>query len=454
MTKTVSFCGISGSGMSALAQILKLSGYNVRGSDRSFDQGHDLAQKQALESLGITIYPQDGSAITPEVDCLYTSTAVEDTIPDVKAAKEHNVPIKQRFDLLAELFHGYPHGVAVGGTSGKTTTTAMIGYILDTLGKNPCVINGGLLLNYQNQKGIPNYIFNHGDICVIEADESNGSIESYHPYISVINNIGIDHKPVAELQKLFQNFADRTKFGIVINDDCPECRNITASVPVVRFSLRNPQAEFYASDLTNLPHGISYKLDGQTFKLNLIGAFNVANALAAIAACSLLGVDKFAAAKALEGFLGTHRRLEVVGTKNGITVIDDFAHNPDKIAASMQALKNYEGRVIVMFQPHGFSPMRFMGKEIINAFCQTMDKNDILLMPEIYFAGGTVTRDISSADFIRQAQEQHCQAHFCQTRAEVKDFILKHAQTGDRIVIMGARDNTLPDFCREILQGL
>lgn len=454
MTKTVSFCGISGSGMSALAQILKLSGYNVRGSDRSFDQGHDLEQKHALESLGITIYPQDGSAVTPDVDCLYTSTAVEDTIPDVKAAKEHNVPIKRRFDLLAELFHGYPHGVAVGGTSGKTTTTAMIGYILDSLGKNPCVINGGLLLNYQNQKGIPNYIFNHGDICVIEADESNGSIESYHPYISVINNIGLDHKPVDELQKLFQNFADRTKFGVVINDDCPECRNITAPVPVARFSLRNPQAEFYASELVNLPHGISYKLDGQTFKLNLIGAFNVSNALAAIAACALLGVDKFAAAKALEGFLGTHRRLEVIGTQNGITVIDDFAHNPDKIAASMQALKNYAGRLIVMFQPHGFSPMRFMGKEIINAFCNAMDKNDILLMPEIYFAGGTVTRDISSADFINLAREQHCQAHFCPTRDEVKDFILKHAQTGDRIVIMGARDNTLPDFCREILQGL
>ena len=204
----------------------------------------------------------------------------------------------------------------------------------------------------------------------------------------------------------------------------------------------------------NTPDGMHYTLDGQQFKLKLIGAFNVSNALAAIAACSLLGIDKFKAAKALESFLGTHRRLEVIGNKNNITVIDDFAHNPDKVLASMQALKAFSGRIIVMFQPHGFSPMRFMGKEIIDSFCQTMDNNDILLMPEIYFAGGTVTRDISSADFIKQAQKKGKQAHFFETREGVKNFILTHARPNDRIVIMGARDNTLPDFCREILQGL
>ena len=454
MTKTVSFCGISGSGMSPLAQILKLSGYNVRGSDRSFDQGHDLEQKQALETLGIKIFPQDGSAVCDGLDCLYTSTAVEDTIPDVRVALQKNIPIKKRFDLLAELFHSYPQGVAVGGTSGKTTVTAMIGYILDSLNQNPCVINGGLLLNYNEQKGLANYIYNRGQICVIEADESNGSIESYHPYISVINNIGKDHKTEEELQTLFQNFASRTTHGVVINEDCEACTKISCTCKRVSFSLKNPQADFYAYRLTNLPDGIKYNLDGREFRLKLIGAFNVANALSAIAACSLLGIDKFEAAKVLENFLGTHRRLEVIGSKNGITVIDDFAHNPDKVFASMSALKNYPGRLLIMFQPHGFAPMRFMGKEIIDSFCQTMDKDDILLMPEIYFAGGSVTRDISSEDFIKLALQQNRQAHYFASRQGVKDFILTHAKAGDRIVIMGARDNTLPDFCREILQGL
>ena len=146
MTK-VSFCGISGSGMSALAQILKLQGNEVYGSDRSFDQGKDAQNKQALEDIGIIIKPQDGSAVTDDLDTLYVSTAVEDTIPDVKEALQKNIPIKKRSDLLAEIFHQYPYNIAVGGTSGKTTTTAMIGYVLDTLGKNPCVINGGFAEN-------------------------------------------------------------------------------------------------------------------------------------------------------------------------------------------------------------------------------------------------------------------------------------------------------------------
>lgn len=453
MTK-VSFCGISGSGMSPLAQILKLKGLEVRGSDRSFDQGKDLKSKQILEEMGIRIYPQDGSSVTDDLDMLYISTAVEDTIPDIKAAQEKQIPIKKRFDLLAELFHQYPHNIAVGGTSGKTTTTAMIGYILDQLGKQPTVINGGTLINYRDKPGIPNYIYNDGDICVIEADESNGSINQYHPYIGVINNISLDHKSIEELQQLFGDFAQRCRHGIVVNADCDECSGINHPHRKLTFSLQSDQADFYASDIQPLPDGTGYTLDGQTFTLRLIGRFNVANALAAIAACSLLGIDKFAAAKALEGFLGTNRRLEVIGSKNNITVIDDFAHNPDKVNASMGALKSYAGRLIVLFQPHGFNPMRLMGKEIIEAFVRHIDDDDILILPEIFFAGGTVTRDISSQDLVNLALEKGKNAHFFATRDETLPFILQQARPGDRIVIMGARDNTLPDFCRTILKGL
>ena len=454
MTK-VSFCGISGSGMSALAQILKLQGNEVYGSDRSFDQGKDAQNKQALEDIGIIIKPQDGSTVTDDLETLYVSTAVEDTIPDVKAALQKNIPIKKRSDLLAEIFHQYPYNIAVGGTSGKTTTTAMIGYILDTLGKNPCVINGGLLLNYSDRKGIPNIIYNKGDICVIEADESDGSIEKYHPYISLINNITLDHKPIEELRKLFSDFAQRARHGVVINVDCPASADIRNPQKQNRtFSIEGKAADFMAQDIKALPNGTEYTLDGQTFHLNLIGRFNVANALAAIAACSLLGVDKFAAAKALEGFLGTHRRLEVIGTNKGITVIDDFAHNPDKVLASMSALRSYKGRLMVMFQPHGFSPMRLMGRQIIESFAKTMNDDDVLLMPEIYFAGGTVTRDISSNDLIKYAQELGKQALFFDTRADAGEYLKKNAKSGDRIVIMGARDNSLPAFCKEILEGL
>lgn len=454
MTK-VSFCGISGSGMSALAQILKLRGNEVYGSDRSFDQGKDQNNRKALEEIGIVIKPQDGSAVTDDLETLYVSTAVEDSIPDVKAALKKNIPIKKRSDLLAEIFHQYPYNIAVGGTSGKTTTTAMIGYVLDTLGKNPCVINGGLLLNYAGRRGIPNIIYNQGDICVIEADESDGSIEKYHPYIALINNITLDHKPIEELRRLFADFAHRARGGVVINADCEACADIRSPDKTnLTFSVEGKPADFSAKDIKALPDGTQYTLDGRTFRLKLIGCFNVANALAAIAACSLLGVDKFAAAETLEGFLGTHRRLEIVGSKKGVTVIDDFAHNPDKVFASMSALRSYPGRLLIMFQPHGFSPMRLMGRQIIESFAQTMTNEDILLMPEIYFAGGTVTRDISSNDLINYARELGKQAFFFDNRTQAGDYLKRNARPGDRIVIMGARDNSLPAFCGEILEEL
>ncbi len=452
--KKISFCGISGSGMSALAQILRLSGNEVRGSDRSFDMQNDTFQRQALEQIGINIYPQDGSAISAELDFVCASTAVEDSIPDIKKAKELNIPIKTRPQLLSEIFHSYPQGIAIGGTSGKTTTTAMIGYILDRANLKPCVINGGLLIDYTKNKGIPNIIYNKGNICVVEADESNGSIDLYNPYISVINNISHDHKSIDELIELFQNLCNRTSHTTVINVDNIYCQGLKHP-NIKTFSLENSNADFFAHHIKALPLGTQYTLDGKQFSLKLIGRFNVSNALGAIATCSCLGIDKFTAAEILQDFSGTKRRLEVIGQKNNITVIDDFAHNPDKISASVKALRQYNGRLIIMFQPHGFGPMRSMGKEIIESFINNVQSDDILLMPEIFFAGGSVNRDISSKDLINYAHQLgKDNAYFYQTKQQVADYITQTAQPNDRIVIMGARDNTLTDLCRQILERL
>ena len=453
--KKVSFCGISGSGMSALAQVLKAEGYEVSGSDRSFDQGKDAEQKNALENIGIKIYPQDGSAIVQDLDCLYVSTAVEDSIPDVKAALDKHVPIKKRSDLLAEIFNAHKYGVAVGGTSGKTTVTAMVGFVLDSLGKKPLVINGGLLKNYADKPGIPNVILNFGDICVVEADESDGSIEKYNPYVAVVNNVALDHKSLAELQKLFADFVSKAMGGAVVNLDCPNSKMfLNMNTHVVTFSVINPQADVYAYNIKPLPDGVVYEMDGKVFKLKIPGCFNVANALAAIAVCQFFGIDKFESATVLEKFAGTKRRLDVVGSQNDVTVIDDFAHNPSKVAASMSALRDYDGRLLIMFQPHGFSPMRMMGKEIIQSFAQAMSPNDRLFVPEIYYAGGTVKKDISSRDLVDYAVSLGVKAEFYQTRDEIKTRLSELAKPKDRIVVMGARDNTLSDFCRQILEEL
>lgn len=451
--KKVSFCGISGSGMSALAQVLKAKGVDVSGSDRSFDLGHDLENKKALESINIKIFKQDGSAVTPDTDFLYVSTAVEDSIPDVQKALKFNVPIKKRSDLLAEIFSSFPKGIAVGGTSGKTTLTAMIGFILDKLGFEPTVINGGLMKNYQNQKGISNVILNDGQFVIIEADESDGSIEKYNPYIAVINNIGKDHKELSELKKLFFDFAKRSKYAVV-NLDCAHSKELLNLKNIVTFSIQNKDADIYLSDIKPIKNGVAYKLKNHDFKLSLIGAFNVSNAAAAIACVSLLGIDPLKAASVLEDFLGTKRRLDVIGIKNNITVIDDFAHNPDKIKASVSALKDYKGRLLIVFQPHGFKPMKMLGSDIIKVFASLLDSDDILFMPDIYYTGGTVTRDISSKDLINEAISLGINALYKPTRDEIKNEILKTAQKGDRIVVMGARDNTLTDFCKSILEGL
>lgn len=454
MTK-VAFCGISGSGMSALAQVLKSKGFEVSGSDRSFDQGKDDANKKALQQIGINIFAQDGSGIDENTDCLYVSTAVEESIPDVKKALNLNIPVKKRSDLLAEIFNDYPYGVAVGGTSGKTTVTAMIGWILDNCGKNPMVINGGLLKNYVGCQGIPNVVLNKGNICVVEADESDGSIEKYFPYIAVVNNISVDHKPIEELKTLFYNFTCKAKGGAVVNLDCKNSYELLDSnKKVVTFSIKNSNADIFAEQIKPILNGVEYVLDGRVFYLKISGTFNVENALAAIAAAELMGIERFKAAEILQSFLGTKRRLEVVGTCCGVTVIDDFAHNPDKVRASVSALRDYAGRLLIMFQPHGFAPMRLMGREIIDSFADTMQQTDKLFIPEIYYVGGTVKRDISSADLIDYAKTKGVDAYFCENREQAASLMLTTAEQGDRIVVMGARDNTLPDFCLNLLERI
>lgn len=448
-----SFTGIAGSGMSPLAQIMKLKGNRVYGSDRSFDLGENKEVKKALESLGIKIFPHDGSCVADDTDVLYASTAVEDSMPDIKAAKEKNVPIVPRFDLLAELFHQYTHNIAIGGTSGKTTTTAMVGYVLDRLGLKPCVVNGGLMQNYIDHPGVPNFIYNEGDICVIEADESNGSIEKYHPYVAVVNSIGHDHKSIEEIKEIFQGFIDRAKHAAVINLDCPHCADLKhAHKKTYTFSIKDSHADFWAYNIQPVSDGTKYSIDGKEFKLNLIGKFNVSNALACIAVCAILGIDKFDVAKALEGFLGTKRRLEVMGTSKGITVINDFAHNPEKVAASVGALKSYEGRLMILYQPHGFAPVRLNGKELAQEFANALDEKDVLVMPEIYYVGGTADTTVSSKDLIELVASQGKNALYFPTKAEAKEFILLNAKKGDRIVVMGARDPDLPELAKEILE--
>ncbi len=449
------FCGIGGSGMSSLAVALKNKGFDVCGSDRSRDAGKSSAKFNLLEKQGIRLFAQDGSGIDNQTDAVVVSSAVEDTVSDVVKARRLNVPIYERARILADFLHEH-NGIAVGGTSGKTTTTGMIGHILKEAGVDPSVINGGIMLNYADSSGMGNVIAGNGSFCVIEADESDGSIELYKPAVSVVTSISLDHKPIEELKVLFGDFVERASVGAVLNADNADTIALKKrNSNVLSFSVQGADADLKAVNITPVKNGMRFVLDGENVFLPMIGQHNVANALAAVGAAEMIGIPVKQALQALESFKGIHRRLETIGvTKKGITVIDDFAHNPEKIAASLKALKEYKGRLIVIYQPHGFKPTKIMRAGIVEAFDRLLSLDDTLIMQEIYYAGGTVQKDISSADLIKDLERTGKRVHFIPDRKKILTLVKGLASKGDRIVVMGARDETLSDFARSIYEAV
>ncbi len=450
--KTFFLCGIGGSGMSAIAQVLVHQGHTVRGSDRSRDRGLNSVLYEGLAAHGMALFPQDGSGVDGAVDELVVSSAVEESNLDVKAALTQKVRIRKRAEVLADLFNR-GGGVAVGGTSGKSTVTGMAGQILCFAGLNPTVINGGAMLNTIRPPLPGNAICGDPDLPVIEADESDGTISLYEPAVAVVTNISLDHKPLAELRVLFQDFVSKASRAAVLNLDCPESVQLSSDC-CVTFAVENRKADFCAAELEPLIDGVRFQVNGTSFRLRTPGRHNVYNALAALAACSVLGVSVEAAAEALGGFLGIGRRLQVLGTVDGVTVIDDFGHNPDKIAASLSALKEQPGRLLVMFQPHGFGPTRFLKAGLISAFVEGLEPSDLLVMPEIFYAGGTATKDISSQDLIEPIAVSGLRAEYIPKRDAVVQRFVEEAEPGDRVVVMGARDDTLTDVVRQVLEGI
>lgn len=444
------FCGVGGSGMSALAAILCIQGCYVAGSDRGYDQGKSPGAFQKLKDLGIRIYPQDGSG-PQQGDILVISTAIEESVPDIQAARRLNLVIKKRAEILAELFQNRK-SVAVGGTSGKTTVTGMAGLIFQSCGFDPLIVNGGVMLNFMD-----NIHVGQGQWIVAETDESDGSIALFTPDIAILNNVTMDHKPIAELRELFAHFIDKARMGAVINVDDPEAASLVPfAKSAMTFGCHHDNAILSASNCVfSGQEAVFYVTEKNKnsvqCRLYVPGYHNISNALAAIGAARLAGISLAQAAEALSFFKGIRRRLESVGTVHGITVIDDFAHNPDKIAASLATLRQAPGRILIMFQPHGFAPMRMMRHEIVEAFAEGMGGDDILVMPEIFYAGGATIKDISSADIIREVASKGRHATFIQTRDEIHTYLLEHAKEGDRILVMGARDDTLTDFSRKIL---
>jgi UDP-N-acetylmuramate--alanine ligase len=457
------FCGIGGSGMLPLALILKGQGCAVEGSDRMLDQGGTAQKFDFLRARGIPLHPQDGSGLTDADQILVASAAIEDSVPDVQAARRLGAETMTRAELLAALFNAAPRGIAIGGTSGKSTTTGMTGWILHHAGRDPTIMNGAVMKNFiAPDTPFASAVVGESGIFVSEVDESDGSIALYTPRIAVLTNIAMDHKSLDELRTLFRDFAG-TAETVVLNLDNEETAALAAELPpgkAITFSLNDAAADLCAGALVPAPDGIAFavtdRATGETVpvRLRVPGAHNVANALAAIATARAIGVTLQEAARALDGFAGLRRRLELVGTANDVTVIDDFAHNPDKIEATLATLHAFPGRLLVMFQPHGFGPLRLMKDAFIDCFARHLHEDDVLIMPDPVYFGGTVERTVASEDIVQGVRARGRTAHAFAKRPACGDKLLALAQPGDRIVIMGARDDTLSQFAADLLDRL
>ncbi|HEX8469522.1 MAG TPA: Mur ligase family protein [Brevundimonas sp.] len=469
MTQDVSyfFCGIGGSGMLPLAMIVQAQGNAIEGSDRALDQGRTPAKFDWLRAHGVTLHPQDGSGVTRAEQIVVATGAIEDTVPDIGAARRAGATIVTRPQLLSQLFNAAPTSVGVAGTSGKSTITGMVAWILHSASRAPTVMNGAVMKNFADaDHPFASALIGGADLFVAEVDESDGSIARYDPTVAVVSNISLDHKSMEELRDLFGGFISRAQTA-VLNLDNVETAALAQSMVedargdvVVTFALGNDDADLVAHALSSLPTGMTFDLtersSGYLFKvvLNVPGAHNVANALAALGAVRALGVPLAEAVSALESFSGIRRRMEVVGTKNGVTVIDDFAHNPDKIAATMKTLHAFDGRLLILFQPHGFGPLKLMKQEFIEGFAGLLRPDDVLLMPEPVYYGGTTDRSVGSEDIAAGVRALGRNAEALHDRPACGDRLIELARPGDRIIVMGARDDTLSEFAAELLARL
>lgn len=436
--------------MSSLAYILRKRGNWVGGSDRNYDRNLNRSFFSKLKKTGISLCSQNGNAITDEVDVLVVSSAIEEQNPELQKARSLHIPVVHRAELLAKLFNS-SYGIGIAGTSGKSTVAGMVASILDAAGKDPTVINGGIVKHYESSSCLGNAKHGTSDFMVAELDESDGSITHFKPAIGVITNISKDHKELHELKDLFQKFASQTSNCLVLNTDCRESQSIKAAGKVLTFGLNGKQ-DITADGVQNCKTGSRFQALGTSFEVTMPGRHSLYNALASIAVGVALDIPLPFIQNGLASFQGIKRRLDLVGEKNDVIVVDDFAHNPDKIHASIRALKQLGKRLIVIFQPHGYGPTRFLLEELGSAFSSSLRSKDYLMCLDIYDAGGTADRNISSRDLLNKIQGPHL--YYAKDRYEAAGLIPSIVQPGDVVVVMGARDDTLSTFAGKILREI
>jgi len=436
----VHLVGIGGTGMSALAQLLADRTITVSGSDRVLDRGAETPVLSRLRRRGVRLYPQDGSGVHPDTSAVVISTAIEADNPDILAARERGIPIVHRTRMLVHVMGRAPC-IAVAGTSGKTTVTGMIGWILTCAGVDPTVVNGGAVLNWVGEDNIGHARHGSDAVWVVEADESDRSLLAFQPEWAVLTNISADHFNFDESLDLFVQFAERVRTGLVCTPETARWLSRRAAASTVRKLIETKSGIEERNGTWRIPCGNSQ------MACPLPGRHNAENGLLAVTLCEALGHDAEAVGEALAGFRGIERRLQKLGSAGGITVIDDYAHNPAKIRAAWETARTMGRRVVGVWRPHGYVPLAMMAGNLEETL-QDIMRNDILYVLDVYYAGGTAKREIEAEAFADRLIKRGLNITYLPDYEALEAELKAEVEPGDVVLFMGARDPGLPAFAR------
>ncbi len=435
----IHFVGIGGAGMSGIAEVLHNMGYLVTGSDIKASE-----TTRHLEGLGIRVAIGHRAEHVQGADVVVRSSAVGLENPEIVAARQQLIPVIPRAEMLAELMR-LKYGVAVAGTHGKTTTTSMVATVLTKGGFDPTVVIGGRLGSLG-----ANAKLGRGDFLVAEADESDGSFLKLSPSIAVVTTIDAEHldyyRDLEHIRETFLQFINKVPFyGVAVL--CLDQENIQALLPRVEkrfitYGLRS-QGDITAKEIHLQGMGSEFVLVIKQeplgkFRLRVPGTHNVSNALAAVAVGLDLEIDLTTIREALEEFTGVDRRFQIKGEARGVLVVDDYAHHPAEIQATLNAAKDSFGRrVVAIFQPHRYTRTTFLLREFWTAFYQA----DVLVVTEIYAAGEPVIPGVSGGQIAEGALKHgHRNVTFIPDKEVIPELLFPELQPGDMVITMGAGD--------------
>ncbi len=435
----VHFMGIGGISMSGLAEILLMEGFAISGSDMK-----ESTLTTQLESKGVKVnYGQVAENITSDIDLVVYTAAIREDNEEWLAAKKANIPMLTRAELLGQIMDNYSKSIAVSGTHGKTTTTSMISQVLLEANTDPTITVGGILSAIDG-----NLRVGESEVFISEACEYTNSFLNFRPKYSIILNVEAEHldffKDLEDVRNSFTKFAANTRAdgATIINGEIEDYEGLVANLPhkVVTYGF-DSRFDFYAENIRfdERACGVFTAMhNGEELMhvhLNVPGMHNVSNALATIALATLMELPQEEVIVGLRKFGGANRRFQYKGEVAGMTIIDDYAHHPTEIQATLDAAANYpHNRLVLVFQPHTYTRT----KAFLNEFAEVLSQADILVLADIYAAREKNTIGISSEDLLALVKEKGTESYYFPSFDEIENFLLENCMNGDLLITMGA----------------